>query len=45
MSDKKEVKKEVKMTEVYKSNGNSLNVNPDMLPYLKDLGLSETKPK
>ena len=44
MSDKKETKK-VKMTTVYKENGESLNVNPDMLKYLKELGLSETKPK
>ena len=41
MSDEKEVK----MVKVYKSNGKSLDVNPDMLKYLKELGLSETKPK
>ena len=42
MSDKKE---EVKMVTVYKSNGRSLDVNPDMVKYLDDLGMSKTKPK
>jgi len=44
MSNEKKVGK-VKMTTVYKKNGKSLSVNPDMLPYLKELDLSESKPK
>lgn len=42
MSDDKE---EVKMVKVYKANGKALEVNPDMVQYLKSLGLSKTKPK
>ena len=41
MSDEKEVK----MIKVYKANGKALDVNPDMVKYLDDLGLSKTKPK
>ena len=35
----------IKMVTVYKTDGKELKVNPDMLPYLKSLGLSKTKPK
>lgn len=38
-------KEEVKMVKVYKSNGESLDVNLDMVKYLDELGLSKTKPK
>jgi len=43
--DKNEKAEEVKMVKVYKSNGKSLEVNPGMVKYLDELGLSKTKPK
>ena len=45
MSDKKEKKEELKMVTAYKDSGKELKVNSDMIPHLKSLGLSLTKPK
>lgn len=37
--------KEKKLIKVYKENGESMEVNEEMLPYLEELNLSKTKPK